>query len=124
MVKGTVLTRRQLGNIGEAKAKLFFIERGYDIFIPETVNPPIDFIVLKDGICSKVEVKCSNVGTGEIKLSTSYTTMTDYITNSFKADADLLVLYHYLTDTLKVVRAADYHDRNTVRITAATCMFN
>lgn len=112
----STITRQQLGNIGEAKAKLYFIEQGYDIFVPETVNPPFDFIVVKNNICQKVEVKSSMQETGQVKLGTCYTTTKEHIAEKFKAAADLLVLYHYPTNVLKVLNAKEYKGRNSVRI--------
>lgn len=111
-----MVNRRLLGNIGEAKAKTFFIEKGYDIFIPETVNPPFDFIAIKDDTCYKIEVKSSNSKNGEIKLHTCYTTTKKHISKLFNSVADLLILYHHPTNTLKIVKCEDFINRNSVRI--------
>lgn len=110
------MDRKLIGNIGEAKAKLFFIEGGYDIFTPETINACIDFIIYKDGICKTVEVKSTNKENGEIKLQTCYTTTKNHIAVNFIADADYLVIYNHKTNELKVLNAKDYQGRSTVRI--------
>ncbi len=52
-----MLTTSQLGNLGEAKAVTRFVEEGFDVFTQFSGNNPFDFIVHKEGMLYKVEVK-------------------------------------------------------------------
>lgn len=114
------MNSREIGNIGEAKAKLYFIELGYNVFSPETINPPFDFIIEKGGICNKIEVKSSNSKNGAIRLTTSYTTTKNNTFKLFNSPADFLVLYHHLTNVLKIVKCSDYIGRNSIAIHTIT----
>ena len=47
----------ELGSAGKAKAILYFITKGYDVFTEFEGKSPFDFIIHKDGILKRVEVK-------------------------------------------------------------------
>lgn len=108
------MDRRLLGSIGEAKAKLHFIEQGYDVFSPETINPSVDFIVMKNGEIKTIQVKSSS--RDEIKLQTCYKVASGNKAKNFDSDPiDYLFVFHQPSDTYKIVDAKLYKGRSSVR---------
>jgi len=54
------MTRKEKGDLGEAKAMLYFVENGYSVFLPICHNLPFDFIVYKDQKMQRVSVKSTS----------------------------------------------------------------
>ena len=54
------MDRKLLGNIGEARAKLYFVEQGYEVYTPDTINPVVDMIIMKNGKIHTVQVKSTS----------------------------------------------------------------
>ena len=107
------MDRKLLGNIGEAKAKLYFVEQGYEVYIPETVNPTIDILVMKDGVISSVQVKSTSRPV--VKLETCYMRKNGNISKNFDATIfDILFVYHMPSDTFKILNAKEFHNKTQI----------
>lgn len=69
------MDRKLQGNIGEAKAILYYTEVGYEVFLPTTNASDIDLIAVKGSESIRVQVKSSSYMKSqwsyEVKLSTS-----------------------------------------------------
>lgn len=50
----------QQGNIGEAKALQYFIESGYEVYLPFGTASKCDMVVVKSGKSERVSVKTSS----------------------------------------------------------------
>ena len=57
------MDRRQKGILGEAKVLLYFIEKGYEIFLPYSDGTPFDLIITKDNKIYRVSVKYTSRAT-------------------------------------------------------------
>lgn len=51
-----MIPTHQAGSVAELKAATWFVEQGYDVFFPITINPKADFVAVKDETL-KVQVK-------------------------------------------------------------------
>ena len=104
------MDRRLLGNIGEAKAKLYFVEQGYEVYTPDTVNPTVDMIIMKNGKIHTVQVKSTSRSV--VKLETCYMRKSENISKNFDATLfDILFVYHQPSDTFKILNAKEFHDK-------------
>lgn len=52
-----MIPSHQTGTLCELKAAAYYVERGYDVFFPITINPKCDFVASKAKKILKVQVK-------------------------------------------------------------------
>lgn len=105
------MDRKLLGNIGEAKAKLYFIENGYEVYTPDTINPTADMLIMKNNKIESVQVKATSRTV--VKLETCYMKKSENVSKNFDASLfDILFVYHYPSDSYKVLNAKDFHNKS------------
>ena len=51
------MNKHIIGSINEAKAALYYLKQGYCVYWPAVQQSPVDFVVEKDKVLLKVQVK-------------------------------------------------------------------
>ncbi|AFB83913.1 hypothetical protein F404_gp056 [Vibrio phage pVp-1] len=101
------------GYIGEMKAKAYFAALGYYVFSDDSGNSPVDFLVMKDGIVKKVQVKSTRgrnkADTGwEVQLKSVRTNKTANKVKHFDNTAqDFLFVYFPEIDKYKLLISSE-----------------
>jgi Holliday junction resolvase-like predicted endonuclease len=109
------------GRLGEAAVAKFFVEHGYDVYMPTFGNAKFDMIVHKDGIVQTVEVKSSNrltsSGKYQFQLRKVRSNKTaNIITNFDSKGIDILALYVIPTGKVMPLVASDFEGSGTVTL--------
>lgn len=85
------------GILGEAKAASFFVENGFDVFVPIGGKTPFDLAVHRDGVLFRVEVKYSEIKTPtgwRVRIKRSRHNKNENIEYHFDQNScDLLAVY-------------------------------
>lgn len=68
------MERRLQGNIGEAKAALYYTEKGYEVFLPTVNAKHVDLIAIKDSEVIRVQVKTTSYMPNDCTFSVGLTT--------------------------------------------------
>jgi hypothetical protein len=111
----------QAGRLGEAAIAAEFVRRGYDVYMPIFGNADFDMIASKDGILSRVEVKCCSYerypGKYEVQLKSVRPNRTKNTIKVFDGSrSDLLAIYLPPVNKVVILNSADYNGRNSVLV--------
>lgn len=111
------MTSNQKGNIGEAKAILYFTAEGYTVFTPLGVATPFDLIIYKDGLLKRVSVKssCDKVKSGKYEVRLGQTVRRGEL--PFDSDScDILFLYVLPEDRFVVIETKSFTNTKSITI--------
>lgn len=109
------------GRLGEAAVAKFFVEHGYDVYMPTFGNGKYDMIITKDGKVETVEVKTSNSITTSGKYifqlrKVRSNRTTSVVTNFESEGIDILAFYFVGTGKVWPGMAEDFDGRGTVTL--------
>ena len=115
------MTSLDQGRSGEAAAAKWFVDNGYDVYMPTFGNAKYDMVVAKDGKTQTVEVKSSATETPSGKyifqLRKVRSNRTKSVVTNFESDGiDLLVLVVAPTGMIHVCPASNYDGSGTVTL--------
>ncbi|MCB9460673.1 MAG: hypothetical protein H6670_13570 [Anaerolineaceae bacterium] len=99
------------GDISEAKVLARFVELGYVVLMPFNQGLRYDFVVEKDDIFQRVQVKTArDMGNGCIKFNTSsldLSSETERMSRDYVGDIDIFAVYSPDTDAVYVLKIED-----------------
>jgi Holliday junction resolvase-like predicted endonuclease len=109
------------GRQGEAAAAKFFIDNGYDVYMPTFGNAKYDMIVAKDGKTQTVEVKSSKTqtpsGKYQFQLRKIRSNKTANVITNFDSEGiDILALVVLTTGRVHALLACDFDGSGTVAL--------
>lgn len=109
------------GRIGEAAIVSYFVQNGFDVFLPQFGNTACDLIVLKDNEVSRVECKSTRSKTSsgkyEVQLRQTRNNKTSSNVKKFNADnSEILAIYIVPENKVIILDSKDYDGRTSVNV--------
>lgn len=100
------------GNIGEAKAVAYFIENGFEVYLPFGTAVKCDMVVVKNNITQRVSVKTtsSKGKSGKYKVKIRQGKLNSQIAFN-KEESDLLFVYVLPTEKSYLLKSKDIKPR-------------
>jgi hypothetical protein len=105
------------GNLGEAKALLYFTSNGYEVYLPFGTASKCDMLVLKDNITQRVSVKSttSKSPSGRYKVRLRQSKMNE-IKPFDNLASDLLFVYIIPEDNIVILESKSIANKNEIVI--------
>lgn len=112
----------KIGNLGELASQLEFAKMGYEVYTPAIDNTTFDFLVHKDGVIGRVEVKTtstrSKTNSGwSVQLKSVRPNRTENIIKTFdNTKVDYLCVYIQPLDKVIILLAREIDNKTSLVI--------
>lgn len=115
------MNRREKGILGEAKVLLYFVEKGYEIFLPYSDGTPFDLIITKDNKLYRVSVKYTSRETTTswavtLKSVSRRKDNKNLVKNFDNTECDLVAIYSSIEDRILILDAKKITTKTELRV--------
>lgn len=111
------MTTNEKGNIAESKVLTYFLELGYEVYLPFGTATTNDMVVIKDNTTKRVSVKSTSSKSKSGKWEVRVRQITHLGTTLFdNSKTDLLVVYIIPENRIVVLEAKDIKAKTGISV--------